>query len=390
MSSSTLGSSFHFGFPVSTPADLSNTAKLLKRRADAISTAAHAPTDCSHKALREKYSLYVLASIFWLEHASVLVAPEVSTCERCDHLQIFGLLLFLIQLVILSPANLIDAFICVSLPFLQKPPSNMSASAYQASVARRHDDARRMLSETATFLSFTPQLPQLQMPWMQFIFGRVKAICTYLAIHADLARIKRIKSSLNCTSSGAASGSVPTASIAVSAAAAKKDGKKAAASAKHETASVASTPPLTPASPASFSGGSSSSSGAQNSASVVLTATECAEISGVLRNMEALAEAKERWRTIWVNETNEITKITRSASNNAAPGASSAGAPSPALLSSLLPQLIGGGDINVEHLESNTSASVLVYAKRAMQAVAQLYSIPPFFQPPVIPPSLTI
>ena len=247
-----------------------------------------------------------------------------------------------------------------------------------------------MLSETATFLSFTAHLPQLHMPWMQFICGRVKAICGYLAIQADLPRVKRAKSLLNCTGSAAASGPTPTASI-VAPAASKKDGKKSAASGvKHETASVASTPPLTPASPASFSGGSSSSSGAHNSASVVLTAAECAEISGALRNMEMLAEAKDRWRAAWVNETNEVSKITRSGSNNAASVASSVGAPPAALLSSLLPQLIGGSDINAEHLESNTSASVLVYAKRAMQAAAQLYAIPPFFQPPVIPASLAI
>ena len=245
-----------------------------------------------------------------------------------------------------------------------------------------------MLNDTATFLSFTAHLPQLHMPWMQFICGRVKAICGYLAVQADLSRVKRAKSLLNCTGSAAASGPTPTASI-VAPVAAKKDGKKSAASSvKHETASVTSTPPLTPASPASFSGGSSSSSGAHNSASVVLTAAECAEISGALRNMEMLAEAKDRWRAAWVNETNEVSKITRS--TNAASGASSVGAPPAALLSSLLPQLIGGSDINAEHLESNTSASVLVYAKRAMQAAAQLYAIPPFFQPPVIPASLAI
>lgn len=122
----------------------------------------------------------------------------------------------------------------------------------------------------------------------------------------------------------------------------------------------------------------------------MLTAAECAEISGALRNMEMLAEAKDRWRAAWVNETNEVSKMTRSGSTNAASGASSVGAPPAALLSTLLPQLIGGSDINAEHLESNTSASVLVYAKRAMQAAAQLYAIPPFFQPPVIPASLAI
>jgi len=77
VSSSVLSSSFHFGFPVATVSELSGTAKLLKRRADAISIAHHMSTDSSLKAQQEKYSLYILASIFWLEHASVLVAQEV-------------------------------------------------------------------------------------------------------------------------------------------------------------------------------------------------------------------------------------------------------------------------------------------------------------------------
>jgi hypothetical protein len=50
----------------------------------------------------------------------------------------------------------------------------------------------------------------------------------------------------------------------------------------------------------------------------------------------------------------------------------------------------GDGALNVEHLESNTPAAVLAYAKRAMQAAAKLYALPPFARERKPTPSMSL
>jgi len=302
----------------------------------------------------------------------------------------------------------------------------VTSSLHLNAMAERHKSARQMCADTTAVLSsFSNSLPQINVPWMVVICGRMRAMCTYLSVATDSARIKRARGLLD-TMHGASAVAAPVATSSslssstgserslssTSTLGGRKQnapaGGKPTKAEQHPPGNPNATPPLTPASPASLpaaasplGAGASRSSGASAAvtpSSVTLLPTQASEISALLLGMEQWAWSRERWRTAAAHESAELSRA-RSTSGAAAAGtptSSSSGAASSDLLQELLPQLQGsvaghGADaLNVEHLESNTPAQVVAYAKRALAAAAKLYALPPFFREPTVGASISI
>jgi hypothetical protein len=153
-SSSSLVSSFHFGFPIHSVTDLSRVAVQLKRRADLIKD-----PSASLRAQQEKYATYVVAAIFWLEHAVTLLSAEVRTRNSHASLPRRFLALFFV-------AHVVHLYAVLCVARVQK--------SSLGTMSVRQDSARKMCADTMTFLSFSSMLPALDMPWLIVILSADK------------------------------------------------------------------------------------------------------------------------------------------------------------------------------------------------------------------------
>lgn len=214
-----------------------------------------------------------------------------------------------------------------------------------SAVHTRLEKGRLLFRQTLALLVGQEQVLQsLQMPWLMVVSLRLRAMCAFLSCTSDLAKVRRLKA-------------VVDAPI-------KKEKAATAAAAKPPAKPVdiaGSTPPLTPS-----TGGPIATSGVPPPA-VGLSLAECTELVHLLKELELLQEARDRWRAASALESASAAKSRKLKS-----GAGSLSSDDLALLS--------GADhlANCEHLESNSIDSVLLYVKRALPIVIRMHHIQPY------------
>jgi hypothetical protein len=215
-----------------------------------------------------------------------------------------------------------------------------------AAVSKRQERARRLFTQTTTFLSFLhSELTRTPLPWLMVASLRLRAMSAFLAAAPDITKLKRLKGTIE-------------APVLVDLAA-KKEAKKVGSAKTHPKVVdiAATTPPLTPASPSTLA----AAAAASPSTAVSLSLTECTDLAALLRDLESLQESRDLWRSASSMESSIESKARKGV-----------------LAEADLSLLSGAEQLNCEHMESNTPESCIRYLKRFIPAAIKLYAIPPF------------